>query len=495
MITFATLLKSEQVEQVHAASLEILENTGLLVRHEKARRIFARNGCLVDADTQIVKFPSKIVEQFRQMMPPTFTFRGRDPKFDRTLPDDSPVVVTGSSAPNIIDPATSKERRSTSDDIARIAHLINALPGYDVFSVSTLADDAAPGQFTLARLYPALKHCLKPVRITTKDMEDAARILKLGYLIAGSEAAYRERPFITHHFCPVVSPLTMDYLSTESLIFFAEQKLPVYPSIVPNAGLTSPMSLAGTLAQGNAEFLAAAILMQMVVEGTPLIYATLPTVADMRSGAYASGGIECGMLHMAFAQMAHYYNVPSGGYIGLTNSKVNDAQSGYESGMSTVAGLLAGADLFNMGGLLDALKVFDFAKAVIDDEIAMMLKRVKRGFEIDDNELALDVIGKIGPGGSFMVHPHTVKRMKTVGHLTTLSDRQARAQWEGKGSLDTHARAMQRALEIIQRPAAAPFPPEVESRIRAEFPGLVPGELRVPDDWKTAAEAAVRVAG
>jgi trimethylamine--corrinoid protein Co-methyltransferase len=484
----AALLTPEQVERVHTASLEILETTGLLVRHEKARRIFERHGCQVDTETQTVKFPRAVVEQFRLLMPPTFTFRGRDPKYDRTLPDDGPVVVTGSSAPNIIDPVTGQERRSRSDDIARIAHLIQELPGYDIFSVSTLADDAAPGYFTLDRLYPALRQCLKPVRITTKDLEDAAKILRLGSLIAGSDAAYRERPFITHHFCPVVSPLTMDHLSTESLMFFAEQKMPVYASIVPNAGLTSPMSLAGTLAQGNAEFLAAAVLMQMVVEGTPLIYATLPTVADMRSGAYASGGIECGMLLMAFSQMAHYYKVPCGGYIGLTNSKINDAQSGYETGMSTVAGLLSGADMFNMGGLLDALKVFDFAKAVIDDEIALMLKRVKRGIEFDEKELALDVIAQVGPGGSFMVSPHTMKRMKTTGLLTTLADRQARAQWEGKGSLDMHARALQRAREILGRPSAAPFSAEVESRIRVEFPGLVSGDIQMPQGWETGAE-------
>ena len=484
MTTFAALLTPEQVERVHAASLEILQNTGLLVRHEKARRIFARHGCQVDAATQVVKFPTAVVDEFRRMMPPTFTFRGRDPKFDRTLPGDGPVVVTGSSAPDVIDPVTGQERRSRSDDIARIAHLINELPGYDVFSVSTLADDAAEGQFTLARLYPALKYCLKPVRITTKDLEDAGRILRLGVLIAGSEAAYRERPFITHHFCPVVSPLTMDFLSTEGLIFFAEQKLPVYPSIVPNGGLTSPMSLAGTLAQGNAEFLAAGVLMQMVVPGTPLIYATLPTMADMRSGAYASGGIECGMLHMGFAQMARYYNVPAGGYIGLTNAKVNDAQAGYETGMSTVAGLLAGADLFNMGGLLDALKVFDFGKAVTDDEIAQMLKRVRRGFEFDEQELGLEAIAQAGPGGSFMVNPHTVRRMKTAALLTTLSDRNARAQWEGKGSLDTQSRAMRKAREILARPPAPPFPPEVESRIRAEFPGLVAGDLEMPAGWE-----------
>ncbi len=206
-------------------------------------------------------------------------------------------------------------------------------------------------------------------------------ILKLGSLIAGSDEAYREHPFVTHHYCPVVSPLTMDKLSTEAIIFFSEQGLPVYPTIVPNAGLTSPMSLAGTLAQGNAEFLAAATLMQMVREGTPLIYATLPTVADMRTGAYASGGIECSMLHMAHAQMAHYYNVPYGGYIGLTNSKINDAQSGYETGMGTMAGLLAGMDMFNMGGLLTKLSDRDtrtqWQKKGANDTHARAMLRVR----------------------------------------------------------------------------------------------------------------------
>jgi len=480
---FATLLSTQQVAQVHAASLEILENIGLLVRHQQARLVFEKHGCRVDSETQLVRFPRAVVEEFRLMLPPTFTFLGRDPKYDRTIPRDGPLVVTGSSAPDILDPVTGRERRSRSDDIARIAHLINELPGYDVFSVSTLAEDAGPGHFSLARLYPALKYCLKPVRITSRDLEDASKILKLGSLIAGSDAAYRAHPFMTHHFCPVVSPLTMDKSSTEMLMFFVEGKWPVYPSIVPNAGLTSPMTMAGTLAQGNAEFLAAGILMQMIQPQTPLIYATLPTVADMRTGAYASGGIECGMLHMAFAQMARFYNVPCGGYIGLTNAKINDAQSGYETGMSVVAGLLGGIDMLNMGGLLDALKVFDFAKAVIDDEIALMLKRMKRGLEFAEVDLSLEAIAQIGPGGSFMIHPQTVKRMKTTALLTTLSDRSARAQWEGKGALDTHARAMNRVRDILSHAGPAVFPAEVDTRIRAEFKDLVPGDLLMPEGW------------
>jgi trimethylamine---corrinoid protein Co-methyltransferase len=480
-MSFAELLTQEQVERVHEASLEILEEVGLMVRHGPARDLFRAHGCDVDSETNRVKFPRAIVEKYRKVYPPTFTFGGRDPKYDKTIPDHSPVIVTGSSAPNILDPVTGEDRRSVSADIVRIAHLIHELPAYDMFSVSVLADDAPDDQFTLARLYPALKYCMKPIRITSKDLPDAKEILQLVYLVAGSEEAYREHPFITHHYCPVVSPLTMDHLSTEAVMYFAEEGLPVYPTIVPNAGLTSPMSLAGTVAQGNAEFLAAATLMQMVREGTPLIYATLPTVADMRTGAYASGGIECGMLHMAHAQMAHFYNVPCGGYVGLTNSKVNDAQSGYETGLSTMAGLLAGMDMMNMGGLVEALKTFDFAKAVIDDEIAQMLKRMKRGLEFSEENLAVDVIKKIGPGGSFIVEPHTMKRMKTAGLLTKLSDRDTRSQWEKKGAHDIHDRAMARVREILAKPSTTVFSQEVEDRIRAHYTDLISAEMEVPE--------------
>ena len=179
MINYATLLTTQQVEQTHQASLDILENTGLLVRNPKARDYYRKHGCQVDTETQIVKFPPRVVVEFSQAFPSKFTFHGRDPKFDRTIPDDSPVIVTASSAPDLIDPITGEERRSTSEDIARIAHVINELPGYDVFSISTLADDAPPGHFTLSRLYPALKHCLKPIRSTAVDADDAEKILHL----------------------------------------------------------------------------------------------------------------------------------------------------------------------------------------------------------------------------------------------------------------------------------------------------------------------------
>ncbi len=482
--TLATLLTQEQIERIHDASLEILERVGILVRNQAALDIFSKHGGLVDTDTQIVQLPREIVERYRSAFPPSFTFRGRDPRYDRTIPQDSPLILTGSSAPNIIDPLTGYERRANSSDLARIAHLINELPGYDVFSVSTLADDAPPGQFSLSRFYPSIKNTVKPVRANTPP-DEAEDMLRLVFMIAGGEGAFRERPFVTFHYCPVVSPLTMDFDSTQDLIFFKERNLPSYFSIVPNAGLTSPLTLVGTLAQNNAEFLAAAVLSQMIQPESELIYNTLPTVADMRTGAYSPGAIETGILHMGCAQMARFYNIPSGGYIGLTNSKINDAQAGYETGMSVVAGFLGGVDIFNMGGLLDALMAFDFAKAVIDNDIAMMLKRIARGFEFSEQDLSLDLIAEVGPGGMFADTEHTLERMRTTMYLTQIADRNPRQQWQEEGALDVQARAMLRVKDILTHDNPAVFSKDIDQQLRSEFVGMVAGDSLPPEGWKS----------
>ncbi|MCK4901170.1 MAG: trimethylamine methyltransferase family protein, partial [Anaerolineales bacterium] len=380
------------------------------------------------------------------------------------------------SAPDILDPQTGQVRRSRSDDIARIAHLINELSGYDIFSISIIADDAPPGQFSLSRFSPALKNSLKPVRGSAPDMDEVDNILKLGALIAGSEAAFWERPFITFQYCALISPLTMDVKSTEKLIRFTERGIPSYGVVAPNAGVSASMTLTGALAQCNAEFLAQAALEQMVRAGKPIIYDPLPTVAEVRTGAYAPGAIETGILIMGCAQMARFYNIPSGGFVGLTNAKTNDAQSGFETGMSTVAALLAGIDLLRIGGLLDALMVFDFAKAVIDNEIALMLKQTARSLQFSEENLALDTITRTGPGGTFMDKVHTIERMRTTALLPEIANRLPRRQWEARGAPDAQVQAMQKVSEILAIDNPAVFSTDVDTRIRAEFKGLVAGD-------------------
>jgi len=472
------LLAEAEVARTHEASLEVLEEVGILAHSPAARAVFRAHGCRVDDGTGLVRFPAEVVERYRRMAPPSFTFRGRDPAYDRTIPDDGPVVVTGSSAPNVCDPVTGEERRATSTDIATIAHLIDQLAGFDVFSISTLAADAPEGQLSLSRFYPALKNCRKPVRSNTPSMAELFQVIELGEIVAGGREAYRERPVINHHYCPMVSPLTMDVDSTEAVMWLTEQGLPVYTTVVPNAGLTAPMTLMGCLVVGNAEFLAITAFQQMVKEGTPVIYASLPTVADMRTGAYAPGAIETGILLGAQAQLAHFYDVPAGGYIGLTNAHANDAQSGNETGMNTVLGVSCGATLLNMGGLFSSLMAFDFAKAVVDNEIALMNKRVWRGLEFSEENLALEEIAAVGPGGSYMGTRQTKRLMKTTAVLPRLAARDMRAQWEESGRPDIHARAMAEARRILSEPNPAVWDEGLDAAIRSRFAGLVAGDAR-----------------
>lgn len=474
---FAKLLSDSEIARVHDASLDILEQVGLLVRNRRAQEILRAHGLRMD-ESEIVKFPRTVVERALELIPPTFTFYARDPQFDRTLPTDRPVMMTASSAPNLLDPMTGLERRAFSDDIARIARLVQSLDGFDVFSVATLAEDAPLERFSVTRLFPALKNCMKPLRLSASSKADVAQILQLGIAAAGSEGGYRERPFITHHYCPIVSPLAFDLDSTDELIFACEENLPSYATMVPNGGMSSPYTLLGTLVQANAEFLAYATLTQLIRPGKPLIYSTLPTLADLRRGNYAPGSIENGMLVMGAVQLSKLYKLPSAGYLGLTNAKVNDAQSGYEAGMSNVAAFLAGCDLFSMGGLLDALMCFDFGKAVTDGEIALMLKRMARGFEFSDENLSLDVIAETGPAGMFIDKPQTYALMKETMLIPEIADRDPRNRWEKMGALDAQGHALKRVRELFAVDHASLLDVDTEARIRARFADLPAGECK-----------------
>jgi trimethylamine---corrinoid protein Co-methyltransferase len=184
------------------------------------------------------------------------------------------------------------------------------------------------------------------------------------------------------------------------------------------------------------------------------------------------------MLVMGAVQLARFYHVPSAGYLGLTNAKLNDAQSGYEAGMSNIAALLAGCDLFSMGGLLDALMCFDFGKTVTDGEIALMLKRMARGFEYNEENLSLDVIAETGPAGMFIDKPQTYALMKETMLIPEVADRDPRNRWVKMGALDAQGHALKRVRELFVHDHASMLDKDAESRIRTVFAELPAGDCK-----------------
>ncbi|MDR1088872.1 MAG: trimethylamine methyltransferase family protein [Coriobacteriales bacterium] len=468
----------EERRNIHEASKQVLATTGLAVRNARARELLVAHGCTLDASTERVYLPEQLVEACRASFEGRYTFTAREPEFDVNVPGEAPCIVTASSASRILDFSTGEQRDATSSDIASIARLINELPGYDVFSISTLAADASRELFSVDRLYPALKYCQKPIRTTTMGMPDLLSVLEFGYALAGGREAYGERPFINHHYCPVISPLTFDVDSTEAVTYVLEQGYPVYATICPNGGMTSPMSMLGTLIVGNAEFLAINCYFQMVRPGTPVLYAYLPNIAYMRTGTYTSGSVECAMLEMAHTEMAEFYGVPSGGYIGQTDSHAPDYQAGQEVSMSATGAALTGASLLNIGGLLDSLVSFDYAKAVLDSEVGMNLKRLARGMEYgaEGLERNLREIDEVGPGGIFMMEDQTLENTPTICYYSDLASRDIRSAWEAAGSKPADVRAREQAQKILSAPARPLLSEETEDAIRELFPNLVSGE-------------------
>jgi trimethylamine--corrinoid protein Co-methyltransferase len=187
----------------------------------------------------------------------------------------------------------------------------------------------------------------------------------------------------------------------------------------------------------------------------------------------------------ALAQMGRYYRYPTGGYLGLTNSKLSDAQAGYEKAMSPTLAAAAGIDFIVVGGLLDALMTFDFGQLVIDHEISLMMKRFRQHLAFGDLDGIIEEIGAAGPAGMYVGNVETRNLMKSCALLPGVANRERREEWRNRGSIDAHAHALATAKRLLCNPNAALIDPETDARVKACFAGLVPGDAEVPEHWRS----------
>ena len=461
----------DQLEMIHKNSIEILARNGVKVKNDKALRIFRENGCNVNTETKQVTFPEEIVKKALATASETFTFYGRDPQYDITLPKDGPAFGLSGEAPHVIDMETGAAVPATKVDLVNLAHLHQECAGFDIATIALVVND--PAGIIRTELYPTIMHCAKPIRFGPNFVENAKEALKMCSMIAGSEEAFIKRPFVTFFACPMISPLTMDENSTEVVMYLVEKGLPVHFQIVPNAGITSPLSLTATVTQANAEFLATYVLCHMITPGTPMLYSTLPTVADLRSGAYATGGIENGMMIAALSQLARYYKLPSAGIAGMTNSKTVDVQAGYELVQTTLTAVMGGTDFLEFGALLDALISFDYAHFMITDEVAKIIKFLKKGFEDPSTTApAMEALYEVGSGGDFLTQQHTVDNIRKVAFNKPLSDRKPRSAWALDGGITAFDMAKESAKKVMAKENTVALAPEIVEKLNQEFPNL-----------------------
>jgi trimethylamine--corrinoid protein Co-methyltransferase len=236
------------------------------------------------------------------------------------------------------------------------------------------------------------------------------------------------------------------------------------------AGSTSPVTLAGSLVQLNAEQLSGIVLTQLARPGTPVLAGYIPGVADMRSGEYLGGTVEFGMMQAAAAQLAQFYRVPIYCSGGMSDAKVPNAQAGYEKMATFMLAAMGGANYIHHAiGMVANMSAVSLEQAVIDDEIVGMALRVLRGILVNDKTLAVEAIARVGPGGHHLMDPLTLAFMRSEHFQPRVSDRRNRACWEAEGRRDVRARASARVARLLAAPSAPPWPAEIDAAVRSQF--------------------------
>ena len=301
--------------------------------------------------------------------------------------------------------------------------------------------------------------------------------IAMAELIAGGAEELRRRPIISF-IVLMISPLVMDGKYTDFLIEVARKGLPLTVSAEPLSGATAPVTLAGTIAINNAETLAGITLTQLINPGTPVLYGSTASIIDMKEGTYMAGAIESAMINGGIAQMTQFYGLPMYGTAGMSDSKVNDSQAGYESALTAMTVALSGSNFIHDSlGILEMCQTFSYDKMVIDNEILGNVLRVMKGIRVNEDTLAYDVIKAVGPGGHFLADEHTAANVRKEFFMAKIADRQTRVRWQDAGGLTAVERARKAVGKILGKHVPQPVDSSLKAKIRERFPQIQGEEL------------------
>ncbi len=464
-------LEQKEIQRLHDSALSVLYNTGVQVDSKEALAVFEKGGAIVDGNSNRVRFRPIIIENALRNVPQGVTLFSRDGLHDLRLERTNVYLGTGGAAPDVDDLDTEMERPAVLQDVANFARLVDALGNLHFYVRPCTASAEVPREYLgLNEFYAAISNTSKHVMGAACTVEDARNIIRMAEIIAGGSEALRKRPFISFITGLIISPLKFDPEPIAVLTEIVRSGIPVALSSAPMAGLTSPITLAGTLVQLHAEELACITLTQMLAPGTPILYGGIPSMTDLHELDYVGGGVEFGLMNAAISQLSQHIDVPCFNSAGVTEAKIPDMQAVYEKTFAICQCVLSGSNcIHHVAGMLESLMKVNYAQMVIDNEIAGMAIRALRGIELDEDRLATDIIDAVGPGGSFIATKHTVKYMRTEFYEPFLADRHDYETWRLLRIKDIRKRAAREAKKILRTHRPLGITPEIDQKIRDEF--------------------------
>lgn len=436
-------LSQQQIEQIHESTLEVLRKTGVLFEHEEALRILGEAGCEVDFDTRVAKFPAGLVEGCLRSAPSSFTLRAIEREYDLHL-GGTRVAFSSGTAVDVLDTLSGERRPATLKDAVDVIRILDKLDQiHHIFVPFGILSDKPKEVAFEWQTALTFRHAKKSVghgvafpgcakwQIEMADVVGAQ-------LIAGAGA---------------VPPLSYSHSMADAIIQFSRKKHCVSVSQAIACGATGPVTLAGTLIQGNAEILAGITLSQVVSPGNPNMYCSYTAPLDMRSGGMAVGSVESAILGAAVGQLARYYRIPSRTLFPQVNAMVPDQQSGIERAIQLVMTVLGGISIICFAGQLDDEKTMCYEQILIDDELCRMVARILEGIGFTPEAMAVDLIHEVGPlPGNFLIKRHTRDHWKKEHMLPTLFNRSPFEQWRMEGSKDIVTMAREKVRAMLEEP-------------------------------------------
>lgn len=436
------VLGADQVEQLHLATLELLERTGIEITHRRALEILDGAGAHVDGER--VRMPAWLVEDAIRKAPSRVVLGRRDGERSVFLESDKVWFGPSVDCVDYLDPLTGERSRFVSDNCRVTSTVADALPNFTWVMTIGMADDVDADIADRVIAKQTFTYCEKPMVFSCQDVDGMRDIYEMALLIAGGEDRFRQAPPVAHLSDPI-SPLLYYDVAVEKILFCAEKGIPLINYPAPQAGSTAPASFAGTIVQSSAESLSGLVLTQLVRPGAPFIYGAFATVMDMRTTVFSYGAPEMNLMVAALAQMAQHYRLPFFGAAGCSDAKFPDAQAAAEAAFSCLSSALSGANLVHDAGWLDHGSVASPAYMVLVNEILDMVNHFTPGIEISDETLALDVMDRVGPGGHYLEEGHTYKHFRDVWY-SDLFDRSIYDEWLEQGG----KRFEERLLELTE---------------------------------------------
>ena len=451
-----SVINDEQIEQIHLATLELLERTGVKISHPRALDVLEDSGARVNGDR--VRIPSWMVEDAIRTSPSRVVLGLRNGERSVFLEGDKSCFGPSLDCLDYLDPVTNERRAFTLDDCRITATVADALPNYAFTMTIGMATDTKPSIADRLIARQAMTYCEKPLVFCCNDLNNLKDIYEMALLISGSDEQFQQAPTIVHY-SEAISPLLHFDPAIDKLFFCAEKGIPLICLSAPMAGSTGPATFAGTVVQGSAESLSCLVLAQLVRPGSSFIYGSQTTIMDMATTIFSYGAPEKSMMIAAVAQMAQHYRLPFFGTAGCSDAKHPDSQAAAEAAFSCLSSALSGANLIHDSGWLDHGSIASPGYMVLVNDVIQMVKQYMKGMPVNDETLALDLIDKVGLGGHYLEEEHTLKHYRDVWY-SRLFDRTVNAQWIEQGSKDFEERLREQTLKVMEH-KPAPLSPAV----------------------------------